>query len=166
MKYERLTDKKWKEIEEIIQDTQTTSGTHESASTDEKIKMDKEKEIMDMAQEIYERGVALSPLDFVYGVSGDDHFTRIAKYLSDEGYGNVKEAVKKFTDRLIALYENEEGDETHYSTPCPVIIQNIKDIRDEFLTELYGTSCETCPNNNNAEYNEGSCPMRENCGRK
>lgn len=95
MKYERLTDKKWKEIEEIIQDTQTTSGTHESASTDEKIKMDKEKEIMDMAQEIYERGVALSPLDFVYGVSGDDHFTRIAKYLSDEGYGNVKEAVKK-----------------------------------------------------------------------
>lgn len=86
--------------------------------------MDKEKEICDMAQKIYERGVALSPLDFVYGAHGDDHFTRIAKYLIDAGYGNVKQAVKEFAEKLKAK--------------LVYVPMSVEVAIDHVLTELYG----------------------------
>ena len=98
--------------------------------------MDKEKEIKDMAQKIYERGVALSPLDFVYGAHGDDHFTRIAKYLSDNGYGNVAQAVKEFAEKL---KENFFFMKT--STSKDAIYQFTDSQLNELIMELYGNKC-------------------------
>lgn len=58
--------------------------------------MDKEREIKELAKTIYESGVALNGTDFAFGVSGDDHFTKLAKKVIEAGYGDIKQAVRKF----------------------------------------------------------------------
>lgn len=91
----------------------------------------------------------------------------ICEGLIRQGYGNVKKSVKEFADNIIDLLDEmgmERSSEYNdgYDDGVADCITNIK----SRLAELYGTSCATCPNNNNAEYNESNCPMRENCGRK
>ena len=51
----------------------------------------------------------------------------------------IEKVVDDFANRLIGLYEpapDEKG--VSWSTPCEVIIQNIKDIKEEVLKELKG----------------------------
>ncbi len=93
--------------------------------------MNKEKEIEEMANICYANKREWS------GKSQGFCYVQ-AEALANAGYGNVKQAVKEFSIRLIALYEDDKEDGVNYSTPCAVIVQNIKDIQDEFLTELYG----------------------------
>lgn len=62
--------------------------------------MDKERDIKELAKTIYESGVALNGTDFAFGVSGDDHFTKLAKKLIAAGYGDTKQAVREFAEKL------------------------------------------------------------------
>lgn len=62
--------------------------------------MDKEREIAKLAKTIYESGIALNGTDFAFGVSGDDHFTKLAKKLIEAGYGDTKQAEREFAKRL------------------------------------------------------------------
>lgn len=51
----------------------------------------------------------------------------------------MEKVINDFAERLIGLYEPEPDEKgISWSTPCEVIIQNIKDIRDEVLEELKG----------------------------
>lgn len=115
--------------------------------------MNKEKEIEEMAKVLFESGVALDATDFAFGVDGDDHFTRLAIKLVNVGFGNVKQAVndfaerlkEKFSKRISALKNSEEecqevGDwET--AERCKVAYNEIENILNGFnqlITELYG----------------------------
>lgn len=68
----------------------------------------------------------------------DNRLYNLDRILEERVEEAKKQAVKEFAVRLIDLYEDDEDDDVNYSTPCAVIVQNIKDIQEEFLTELYG----------------------------
>lgn len=57
--------------------------------------------------------------------------------VKDNDNGNTKQAIIEFADKLIYLYDNDE-DNISDKTPCKVVVQNIKDIRDELLKEFGG----------------------------
>lgn len=127
--------------------------------------MDKEKEI-EMIAEIITNSAFNDMSDsrsrHKYGVSGF-----YAEALINAGYGNVKQAVKDFAEKLkkeivladdIDLFPHYSDG---YNRACGDVVERI----DTLFKELYGC-CETCPNNNNAEYDERTCPMWESCGRK
>ena len=60
-----------------------------------------QKEIEEMAKSIYESKVALDGTDLAFGLIGDDdHFHRIAIYLYNAGYRNVKEIIDKVDDMI------------------------------------------------------------------
>lgn len=59
------------------------------------------KEIEEMAETIFKSGVALDGSDFMFGIDGDDHFTRLAKILYNAGYRKADE-VRKETARELA----------------------------------------------------------------
>lgn len=64
--------------------------------------MNKEKEIKELAKTIYESGVALDGTDFAFGVSGDDHFTKLAKKLIEAGYYiNDNSTLKTYSDSVL-----------------------------------------------------------------
>ncbi len=63
--------------------------------------MEKEKKIEELAEAIYKSGVAIEGTDIAFGLyDTDTHFHRMAAKLYDAGYGNVKEAVKEFAERV------------------------------------------------------------------
>lgn len=98
--------------------------------------MNKEKEIEEMAKVLFESGVALDATDFAFGVDGDDHFTRLAIKLVNAGYGNVKQAVKEFVDRLKETAIDISKDVgTEYSV---LQTQTLLEQIDDLITELYG----------------------------
>lgn len=86
-----------------------------------------EKEIEEMAKVLFESGVAIDATDFAFGVDGDDHFTRLTVKLVNAGYGNVKQAVKEFAERL-----KEKMELNGYRSPLH------NRIIDDLITELYG----------------------------
>lgn len=47
--------------------------------------------IEEMARVIFERGVALDGIDFVFGLNGSDHFERIATAIYNAGYRKIPE---------------------------------------------------------------------------
>lgn len=105
--------------------------------------MNNEQEIEEMAKVLFESGVALDATDFAFGVDGDDHFTRLAIKLVNAGYGNVKQAVKEFAERLkkeiiegggTCLDEYDIGKQDGYNSACEHHRQAI----DDLITELYG----------------------------
>lgn len=69
--------------------------------------MDKQKQIEEMAKVIFERGIALESIDFVYK---SDHFERIATTLYDAGYRKIPENAVVFipTEEQYALLSKEE----------------------------------------------------------
>lgn len=68
--------------------------------------MEKEKQIEDLAEAIYKSGVAIDGTDMAFGLyDTDTHFHRMAAKLYNAGYGNVKEALKEFAERVkMAFY--------------------------------------------------------------
>lgn len=77
--------------------------------------MEKEKKIEELAEAIYKSGVAIEGTDIAFGLyDTDTHFHRMAAKLYDAGYGNVKEAVKEFAEKLKKKFirlEKKYGDE-------------------------------------------------------
>lgn len=59
--------------------------------------MEKQKLIEEMAQVIFNRGVALDGIDFAFGTKGSDHFDRIATALYNAGYRKIPEGAVVLT---------------------------------------------------------------------
>lgn len=67
--------------------------------------MNKEEQIEEMAKAIYKSGVAIDATDIAFGLyDTDTHFHRMATKLYAGGYGNVKQAVKEFAERVKAKF--------------------------------------------------------------
>lgn len=86
--------------------------------------MNKEEEI---AKVLFESGVALDGTDFAFGIDGDDHFTKLAMELVKAGYGNVKQAVREFAEKL-----KEKMELNGYRSALH------NQIIDNLITQLYG----------------------------
>lgn len=59
--------------------------------------MNKEQQIKEMADEIFNAGVALDGVDFAYK---SDHFDRLAIKLYNAGYRKQTDTVKEFAEQL------------------------------------------------------------------
>ena len=71
--------------------------------------MNKEEQIEEMAKAIYKSGVAIDATDIAFGLyDTDTHFHRMATKLYAGGYGNVKQAVKEFAEKLKEKVEKAE----------------------------------------------------------
>lgn len=67
----------------------------------------KEKQIEEMAQDIFHAGVALDGVDFAYGLfDDDDHFRRLARKLYESGYRKADEVRKETAREVISWILN------------------------------------------------------------
>lgn len=98
--------------------------------------MDKEREIKELAKIIYESGVALNGTDFAFGVSGDDHFTKLAKKLIEAGYGDTKQAVREFVKELRKRIDKIRHPNERVITN--VLEEEYEETIDELLAEVTG----------------------------
>lgn len=64
--------------------------------------MDKEKQIEEMAKDIYATGIAIDGTDIAYGIyDNDDHFHRMARKLYAAGYRKQSDTVREFAGKLL-----------------------------------------------------------------
>lgn len=93
-----------------------------------------QKEIEEIAETIFKSGVALDGSDFMFGIDGDDHFTRLAKKLYNAGYRKAdearKETARELAKKLLACGQESENGEVY-----PHDIKNV-------VKELYGVEIE------------------------
>lgn len=97
----------------------TKKNTQSKCGIGERVMNEIEKEIKEMAKSIYESKVALDGTDLAFGLIGDDdHFHRIARYLYNAGYHNVKDKVvltkeeyheKQLKSMLYSQMQEENG---------------------------------------------------------
>lgn len=72
----------------------------------------KEKQIEEMAKDIYATGVAIDGIDIAYGVhDNDDHFHRMASELYEAGYRKANDVLERADDLLhdLAMEYAERG---------------------------------------------------------
>lgn len=63
--------------------------------------MEKNKQIDEIAKDIYDTGVAIDGVDLAFGLfDNDDHFHRIAKELYSKGYRKQSDTVREFVQKL------------------------------------------------------------------
>lgn len=99
---------------------------------------DKQKQIEEMAKDIYTTGVAIDGTDIAYGVfDNDDHFHRMANALYAAGYRKQGDTVREFVEKVLKIgskrplclfNEYREG-----YIDC---IENIKKIAKEYGVEV------------------------------
>lgn len=66
--------------------------------------MMKEKQIEEIAKDIFHAGVALDGVDFAYGLfDDDDHFRRLARKLHESGYRKADEVRKETVREILNL---------------------------------------------------------------
>ena len=98
---------------------------------------DKQKQIAEMAKDIYTTGVAIDGTDIAYGVfDNDDHFHRMANKLYVVGYRKQSDTVREFVEKVLKIGSkrplclfNEYGEGY---IDC---IENIKKIAKEYGVE-------------------------------
>lgn len=104
--------------------------------------MEKEKKIEELAEAIYKSGVAIEGTDIAFGLyDTDTHFHRMAAKLYDAGYGNVKEAVKEFAERVKGIFSgNAEERQKGYAKEivCSLTIDEFNEEIDELIEEVRG----------------------------
>ena len=92
--------------------------------------MEKEKQIEEMSRKIDE-------MYNVYDTTAGD----IAEGLYETGYGNVKEAVKEFAERVKGIFSgNAEERQKGYAKEivCPLTIDEFNEEIDELIEEVRG----------------------------
>lgn len=63
--------------------------------------MDENKQIAEIAKDIYDTGVAIDGVDLAFGLfDNDDHFHRIAKELYSKGYRKQSDTVREFVSKI------------------------------------------------------------------
>lgn len=65
-----------------------------------------------------------------------------------------EQAIKEFAEKLKEKLGTVEGIDDYQQVYV-----------EDAINELINEFCETCPENNNAEYNKRNCPNKGNCGR-
>ena len=85
--------------------------------------MTRKQQIDEIAKIIFERGVALESIDFIHGLKGSDHFTRIATAIYNAGYRNASKETE-FKQRVVC------GD-------CAIVEEMPEEITKEKPTQIW-----------------------------
>lgn len=84
----------------------------------------KEKQIEEMAQDIFHSGVALDGVDFAYGLfDDDDHFRRLARKLYAAGYRKADEVRKETAREILQMIKAFPRDWIHSYQKGAIILR-------------------------------------------
>lgn len=97
--------------------------------------MNKQQEIEQLAQAIYKSGVRIDGSDYLFGIDGDDHFTKLAMHLVYGGYGNIEQALTEFVEKLKCRVRLDREYGEYDTRNMNVILGNIDETLEEFKNE-------------------------------